>query len=105
MTENWCKVIFSNETYFLQLGTYRKSIARRRKGELHHEFCIVATVKHPETMWRCFSSNGVNSFTVLPQNTSLNKEWHHNLLEQELLPTTQEQFCNDLCISQHDGAP
>ena len=55
------------------------------KVNAKHESCVVPTVKHPETIyvWGCFSSKGMSS----------------------LLPTIQEQFVDDPCIFQHDGAP
>ena len=62
------------------------------------------TVKHPETIhvWGRFSSKGVGS---QPQNTGMNKEWYQNVLQEQVLPTIQEQFGDNPCIFQHDGAP
>ncbi len=103
--EDWCKDIFS-EAPFRLFGTSGKSIVCRRKGEHYHESCVMPTVKHPETIhvWGCFSSKGVGSLTVLPKNTAMNKEWYQNILQEQLLPTIQEQYGGDLCIFQHDGA-
>ncbi|KTF75225.1 hypothetical protein cypCar_00031453 [Cyprinus carpio] len=105
--EDWCKVIFSNEAPFRLFGTSGKSIIRRRKGERYHESYVVPTVRHPETIyvWGCFSTKGVGSLIILPKNTAMNKEWHQNILQERLLPTIHEQFGDDLCIFQHDGAP
>ncbi len=88
-------------------GTSGKSIVQRRKGERYHESCVVPTVKHPETIhvWGCFSSKGVGTLTILLKNTAMNKEWYQNVLQEQLLPTIQEQFGDDPCIFQHDGAP
>ena len=65
------------------------------------------TVKHPETIhvWGCFSAKGVGSLTILPKNTAMNKEWYQHILREQLLPTIQEQFGDEQCLFQHDGAP
>jgi len=39
------------------------------------------------------------------QNTAINKEWYQNVLKEQFLPTTLEQFGGDLCIFHLDGAP
>ncbi|RXN21029.1 transposase-like protein [Labeo rohita] len=74
--EDWGKVIFSDEASFRLFGASGKRLVRRRKGERYHQFCVMATVKHPETIhvWGCFSSKGVGSLTILPKNTAMNKE-------------------------------
>ena len=35
----------------------------------------------------------------------MNKEWYQNTLQQQLLPTIQQQFGEEQCIFQQDGAP
>ncbi|KTF92831.1 hypothetical protein cypCar_00019992 [Cyprinus carpio] len=49
---------FSDEAPFRLFGTSGKLIVLRRKGEYYHEFCVVPTVKHPETIyvWGCSST-------------------------------------------------
>ena len=47
----------------------------------------------------------VGSFTILPKNTAMNKEWYQHILREQLLPTIQEQFGIEQCLFQHDGAP
>uniref|UniRef100_A0A8C2F823 Transposase n=1 Tax=Cyprinus carpio TaxID=7962 RepID=A0A8C2F823_CYPCA len=105
--EDWGKVIFSDEAPFRLFGASGKRLVRRRKGERYHQSCVMPTVKHPDTIhvWGCFSSKGVGSLTILPKNTAMNKEWYQNTLQQQLLPTTQQQFGEEQCIFQHDGAP
>ena len=65
------------------------------------------TVKHPETIhvWDCFSAKRVDSLTILPKNTAMNKEWYQHILREQLLPNIQEQFGDEQCLFQHDGAP
>ena len=84
-----------------------KNVCSKEKGERFHESCIAPTVKHPETIhvWGCFSSRGIGSLSVLPENTAMNKEWYQKVLQEHLLPTIQEHFGEDTCIFQHDGAP
>ncbi|CAJ0967905.1 unnamed protein product, partial [Ranitomeya imitator] len=105
--EDWGKVIFSDESPFRLLGTSGKQLIRRRRGERYHQSCLMPTVKHPETIhvWGCFSAKRIGSLTVLPKNTAMNKEWYQNVLQEQLLPTVQEQFGAQQCLFQHDGAP
>lgn len=105
--EDWGKVIFSDESPFRLFGTSGKQLVRRRRGERYHQSCLMPTVKHPETIhvWGCFSAKGIGSLTVLPKNTAMNKEWYQNVLREQLLPTIQEQFGDQQCLFQHDGAP
>ena len=35
----------------------------------------------------------------------MNKEWYQHILLEQLLPTIQEQFGDEQCLFQHDGAP
>ncbi|KAL7872082.1 hypothetical protein SRHO_G00070650 [Serrasalmus rhombeus] len=105
--EDWGKVIFSDESPFRLFGTSGKQLVRRRRGERYHQSCLIPTVKHPETIhvWGCFSAKGIGSLAVLPKNTAMNKEWYQNVLREQLLPTVQEQFGDQQCLFQHDGAP
>ncbi|KAL0978515.1 hypothetical protein UPYG_G00171540 [Umbra pygmaea] len=105
--EDWGKVIFSDVFPFRLFGPSGRLLVRRRQGERYHESCVMPTVKHPETIhvWGCFSAKGVGSLTILPKNTDMNKEWYQQVLREQLLPTIQEQFADDQCLFQHDGAP
>uniref|UniRef100_A0A9J8A6Z0 Tc1-like transposase DDE domain-containing protein n=1 Tax=Cyprinus carpio carpio TaxID=630221 RepID=A0A9J8A6Z0_CYPCA len=93
--EDWGKVIFSDEAPFRLFGASGKRLS-----------CVMPTVKHPDTIhvWGCFSSKGVGSLTILPENTAMNKEWYQNSLQQQFLPTIQQQFDEDF-VFQHDLAP
>ena len=106
-TEDWGKVVFSDESPFRLFGASGKKLARRRQGERYHQSCVMPTVKHPETfhVWGCFSAKGLGSVKILPKNTAINKEWYQHLLREQLLPTIQEQFGDEQCLFQHDGAP
>jgi hypothetical protein len=97
-------VIFSDESTVWASG---KKLVRRRQGERYHQSCVMPTVTHPETIhvWVCFSAKEVGSLTILHKNTAMNKEWYQHILREQLLPTIQEQFGDEQCIFQHDGAP
>ncbi|ROL42715.1 E3 ubiquitin-protein ligase ubr3 [Anabarilius grahami] len=73
-SEDWGKVIFSDEAPFRLFGASGKRLVRRRKGDRYHQSCVMPTVKHPDTIhvWGCFSSKGVGSLTILPKNTAMN---------------------------------
>uniref|UniRef100_A0A674DNM5 Transposase Tc1-like domain-containing protein n=1 Tax=Salmo trutta TaxID=8032 RepID=A0A674DNM5_SALTR len=105
--ENWGKVIFSDESPFRLFGASGKKLVRRRQGERYHQSCVMPTVKHPETIHvcGCFSAKGVGSLTIFPKNTAMNRERYQHILREQLLPTIQEQFSDEQCLFQHDGAP
>uniref|UniRef100_A0A674DE09 Tc1-like transposase DDE domain-containing protein n=1 Tax=Salmo trutta TaxID=8032 RepID=A0A674DE09_SALTR len=42
---------------------------------------------------------------ISPKNTAMNKEWYQHILREQLPPTIQEQFGDEQCLFQHDGAP
>ena len=48
---------------------------------------------------------GVGSLTILPMNTAMNTEWYQHIFREQLCPTIQEQFGDEQCLFQHDGAP
>ena len=105
-TEDWGKVIFSDESPYRLFGASGKKLVRRRQSECYHQSSAMPTVKHPETIhvWDCFSAKGVGALTILPKNTAMNKEWYQHILREQLLSTIQEQFGDEQCIFQHDGA-
>uniref|UniRef100_A0A8C7FW17 Transposase Tc1-like domain-containing protein n=1 Tax=Oncorhynchus kisutch TaxID=8019 RepID=A0A8C7FW17_ONCKI len=105
-SEDWGKVIFSDESPFRLFGASGKKLVRR-KGERYHQSCVMPTVKHPETIhvWGLFSAKGVGSLTILPKNKAMSKEWYQHILREQLHPTIQEQFGDEQCLFQHDGAP
>uniref|UniRef100_A0A4W5Q7D4 Transposase Tc1-like domain-containing protein n=1 Tax=Hucho hucho TaxID=62062 RepID=A0A4W5Q7D4_9TELE len=110
--DDWGKVIFSDESPFRLFGASGKKLVRRRQGERYHQSCVMPTVKHPETIhvWGCFSAKGVGSLTILPKNAAMNKEFYQHILREQLLPTIREQFGDEQfgderCLFQHDGAP
>lgn len=58
-------------------------IAQQRQGERYYESCVMATVKHLETIhvWGCFLSREGGLLKALPQITAMNKEWYQNILQ------------------------
>uniref|UniRef100_A0AAZ3SD63 Transposase Tc1-like domain-containing protein n=1 Tax=Oncorhynchus tshawytscha TaxID=74940 RepID=A0AAZ3SD63_ONCTS len=105
--EDWGKVIFSESSFQLFGASGGKKLVQRRQGERYHQSCVMPTVKLPEIIhvWGCFSAKGVGSLTILLKNTAMNKEWYQHILREQLLPTIQEQFGDEQCLFQHDGAP
>ena len=99
--------MFSDESPFRLFGASGKKLVWRRPGESYHQSCVMPTVKHPETIHvrGCFSAKGVGSLTILPKNTAMNKEGYQHILREQLLPNIQEQFDDEQCLFQHDGAP
>ena len=78
------------------LGHPEKSLSREDEVSATINPVVMTTVKHPETIhvWGCFSAKGLGSLTILPKNTAMNKEWYQHILQEQLLPTIQEQFCH-----------
>ncbi|CDQ77516.1 unnamed protein product [Oncorhynchus mykiss] len=98
---------FSLNPNFQMVWGIGKKLVRRRQGERYHQSCVIPTLKHSETiwLWGCFSTKGVGSLTILHTNTAMNNEWYQHILREQLLPTIQEQFGDEQCLFQHDGAP
>uniref|UniRef100_A0A147A9W2 Transposase n=1 Tax=Fundulus heteroclitus TaxID=8078 RepID=A0A147A9W2_FUNHE len=104
--EDWCRVIFSEVSSFRLFAASGKGPARR-KDEASQEACGPPAGADPDRVrvWGCFSSKGVGSLTVLPRDTSMNEEWYQSVLQEQLLPTIQEQFDDEKCFFQQGGAP
>ncbi|KAK1795586.1 hypothetical protein P4O66_001085 [Electrophorus voltai] len=92
--EDWGKVICSVEAPFRLFGTSGQMIVQRRTGERYHEYCVMSTVRHPETshVWGYFSSKGVGLLKILPKNTAMNEEWYQNIIQKQRLPMIQENL-------------
>ena len=59
-SEDWKKVIFSDESRFQLFYSNGRTYVRRRKGEEFNENCVVSTVKHgggSVMVWGCFSAD------------------------------------------------
>ena len=56
-------------------------------------------------VWGCFSVQGTGALHLLPKNTAMNAVWYEKVLNKELLPSIDNQFPDQNCFFQHDGAP
>ena len=66
--------------------------------------CSQWNTLRPSHDWGCLSSKEIGSLADLHKTITLNEEWDQNI-QEKLLPAIQEQFCDNTCIFQYDGAP
>ena len=86
-SEDWKKVIFSDESRFQLFYSNGRTYVRRRKGEEFNENCVVSTVKHgggSVMVWGCFSADGVGGLARM--TTNMDSAVYQDTLERHLLP-------------------
>lgn len=107
-SEDWAKVVWSDETKISIFGSDGIRFVRRRKGEDMLPECTTATMKHPVSVmvWGCMTRDGVGRLAVV-DGTITAKRYQDLILEPKLLPSIQDLFEGDRsrCIFQQDGAP
>jgi transposase len=84
-TDEWSKVLFSDETCVRQFSNY-VPLVRRPPGQRYNRRYIVPVVKHsPSVMlWSCISAHGTGPLWVMPQI-------------QRLMHASISQFYNSIC--------
>lgn len=105
-SNDWAKVIFSDESKFNLHGTDGIEFVRRRTGEEFHPDCLHSTVKHPlgQMVWGCITAKGVGRLMFV--KGTVNAEVYISILRSKLLPTIADMFgSSDECMFQDDSAP
>ena len=101
--EQWKKVMFSDESTFLQFLCY-KSFIRRAAGTSRVEprYCQ-PTVRYPPSVmvWACFSSEGRSGLYFLEKGATMNGTRYLEVLENHLINFMAIHRCT---IFQHDSA-
>lgn len=65
-SENWNKVIFSDESTFTIQNHAGNNFVRRRPHEAFSPQCILPTIKHPTSVmiWGCMASHGIGRLHI-----------------------------------------
>ena len=102
--EDWHKVMFSDESTFLQFGSYSSYVQRPIGSSPENPRYVQVTVKHPLSVmvWRCFSSQGRGSLYFLSKGQPMNATRYIDVLDSHLLPDMKIHGCMTF---QQDSAP
>jgi hypothetical protein len=106
--ENWCKVIFSDETKIM-LGNNNKVYVWRKPNERLRPECLgelgdrERTCRVSVMFWGCISHHGVGTLT--PVDGNINTEKYISILDENLWPVVAQHFANRPWIFQEDNAP
>ena len=102
-TENWRKVLFSDESTVQQF-TCRKRLVRRPVGARYEDRYTIQTMKHPPSImvWGAMSARGTAGLYFLQPGTTMNGTKYLDLLKDKLEIHMNVHECN---VFMHDGAP
>lgn len=107
-TEQWSRVIFSDESRISIFGSDGVKYIRRRSGEENLPSCLVPTMKHPISVmiWGCIARDGVGRLKVLDGIMNARK-YTDDVLEAKLVRSAEAIFGPNYrhYIFQQDGAP
>lgn len=103
-TEQWKKVIFSDESNFYLTGNQCNKYVRRFPGEEFKPYCLNLTVKQPlhVMIWGCIAASGVGRIRIV--QGMMNSKQYIEVLEKTMLPSAQQLVGQDF-IFQDDNAP
>ena len=104
-TNDWSKVLWSDESTFELWRTRGRVWVRRRQGERFLEECIVPTIKHgggKVMVWGTMARSGVGSLTVV--DGRLNSDAYIKLLKKYVKKDARKLIGRRFTFQQ-DGAP
>ena len=104
-SEDWDKVIFSDESTFTIQNHAGNNFVRRRPHEAFIPQCISPTIKHPTCgmIFGCMTSNGIGRLHIC--EGMMNATKYAGVLETKLLASAQSLFPDEYWIFQDDNAP
>lgn len=102
-TEDWHKVLFSDESTVSQYATHLTRV-RRPSGERYNQKYTIGTVKHPKTVmfWGAISARGRGPLWIMPAGTTINSSVYLSILKEKLPTWMELRHCETF---QQDGAP
>lgn len=106
-SEQWKKILWSDETRISIFGSDGVRYVRRRTGEDCLPECTTATMKHPLSImvWGCMSQDSVGRLQILNGSVNADKYIQEGL-EPKVLPSAPDIFGDGMpYIFQQDGAP
>ena len=86
-TEQWSKVMFSDESMFKTIASRPKHVRRPPGSNRYDSKYTIKTVKHSDSVmvWGCFSAFGRGGLYFLPENKTMNSEHYIECLNGHLL--------------------
>ena len=87
-TEDWKKVLWTDESKFEIFGSSRRIFVRRRVGERMVPQCVTSTVKHgggSMMVWGCFAGSRVGDLYRV--KGTLNQNGYHSILQRHAVPS------------------
>lgn len=103
-SEDWERVIFSDESHFEILGKNPQYVFRR-PGEKFDESCITRSVKHPTKVmiWSQISSKGTGHLHLV--KGMMEQTQYAEVIEKRMLPQAHQWFPDGNYVFMHDKAP
>lgn len=105
-TEDWGRVLWSDETSVELFDTRRRVYVRRRQGERYNQECLVPTVKFGGgklMVWGCFSRAGVGELRRV--DGTINQHSYKAMMAEAMMPSGERLFGGEEYIFQQDNAP
>ena len=104
-SEDWDKVIFSDESTFTIQNHAETNFVRKRPHEVFSPQCISPTIKHPTRVmiWDGMASNDIGRLHIC--EGMMNATKYAAVLETKLLASVRSLFLNEYWIFQDDNAP
>lgn len=104
-TEDWKKVLWTDESKFQIFGSSRRIFVRRRVGERMVPQCVTSTVKHgggSVMVWGCFAGSRVGDLYRV--RGTLNQNGYHSILQRHAIPSGM-RLIGQRFILQQDNDP
>ena len=100
--EDWRRVMFSDESTFLQFGVFQKYVRRPVNSRFDPKF-MIRTVKHSPSLmvWAAFSYHGRGPIQFIEPGTTVNAKSYLNIIQNKLPVHMAIHQCS---IYQQDGA-
>lgn len=104
-TDDWNKVLWTDESKFEIMSSKRRVFVRRRPEECLAPQCVVPTVKHgggSVMVWGCFAGTSVGDLVKI--DGVMRKEQYLDILRNHAIPSGHRIVGQEL-IFQHDNDP
>lgn len=104
-TDQWQRVLFSDESTFNINNHAGNTYVRRFPGEEFSPKCIIPTIKHPTSVmvWGCMSSRGVGRLHII--SGMMNATKYIDVLQNKMLRSGKDLFGEESFQFQDDNAP
>jgi arsenate reductase-like glutaredoxin family protein len=103
-SEQWSKVMFSDESMFKTIASRPKHVRRPPGSNRYDPKYTIKTFKHPDSVmvWGSFTASGRAGLYFLPKNATMNSDFYISCLNDHLLTFFHIHKCQYFL---QDGAP